>query len=88
MKIKLMVNGIYIEYQMSAIRSASEGFFIGGFTSPAVLIHRAVPDTLYQKEFVWYDEPGEEEEDYYYCEVRQKNMQFAWLSPVFVREER
>lgn len=84
--IRLNVNGIEKIYALSSLIENSEGFFTEGFTSPAVLVHKAVPNTLYEREFTWYDEPGIHKQDYYYCEVRQKNMQFAWISPIFVDE--
>jgi hypothetical protein len=56
---------------------------LGGIDSPAWRLHRAP----LSEEFIWHTELEDEgaEGDFYYVRVRQKNDQWAWSSPVFLK---
>jgi len=71
-------------YELSQLIRAGAVFYLGGFLSPAVKVHRFVPERDYTDEFELVDtdaRPG----DWYYLRVMQVNLQGAWTSPVFVR---
>ncbi|MDD7738825.1 MAG: DUF3604 domain-containing protein [Fusicatenibacter sp.] len=53
--------------------------------SQAYKVHTAVPDSSYQVHLEFTDEQKEREEDIYYMEISQKNGQYAFLSPIYVR---
>lgn len=57
---------------------------MGGIDSPAYRFHRAPLPHEFQWAFDWSD--SGEGDDNYYIRVRQQNDQWAWSSPVFIRE--
>lgn len=62
---------------------SSRSMHMDSYNSHACLVHQAVPDTAYRFRANVKDTP-QTEQDVYYVEVRQKNEQYAWVSPVFV----
>lgn len=57
------------------------------YHSQAFKIYKAVPETRYQFDLEIEDGKPETDCDYYHMEVAQKNRQWAFVSPVFVRKE-
>ncbi len=56
---------------------------LGGIDSPAYRFHRAPLPHEFKWSFAWSDSGTGD--DYYYIRVRQKNDQWAWSSPVFLK---
>ncbi|MEI2421986.1 hypothetical protein V6O07_17040, partial [Arthrospira platensis SPKY2] len=56
----------------------------GGFVSPAVCFHQAVPELAYTCRFTLPHEHLSTQRDWYHVRVRQRNDQWAWSSPVLV----
>ena len=69
------------------LRDLSEGdrtHHLGGFVSPAIAFHRAVPESEYAVRFDLPHRTGAVDTDAYRVRVRQRNDQWAWSSPVWV----
>ncbi len=81
--LHLNINGKQKKFTLSELVNGSKAFFMNGMASEAVLIHRAVPKNKYMIEYNAQD-TAEKDLDYYFCEVQQKNMQFAWVSPIYI----
>ena len=62
----------------------ARGHMAAGFVSPAVRLHRAVPERDYTFQTTVVDDQPEQETDYYYVRLAQRNGQCAWLSPIWV----
>ncbi|MBN2874314.1 MAG: DUF3604 domain-containing protein [Spirochaetales bacterium] len=71
-------------YTLGELSRSGSVFYLGGFLTPAVKVHRFVPESEYTDEFELTDTAGKPG-DWYYLRVMQGNMQGAWTSPVFVR---
>lgn len=78
-------NGIVIEASIAELLEGSRSMHVQPYSSEAILIHRAVPETAYHVHLEWNDTEKEQETDVYHVEIRQVNNQFAWISPVFVK---
>lgn len=57
------------------------------YHSQAFKVHKAVPESRYRFELDLEDRQPEREWDYYHLEAAQKNRQWAYVSPVYVRQE-
>lgn len=57
------------------------------YHSQAFKVYRAVPETQYLFDMEFLDETPERAEDVYRLEVSQKNRQWAYISPIYVRSE-
>ena len=82
--IRLMINGKPEEVTLRDLMTGSRTFYTGGFVSPAVCVHQAVPQSEYQHQFTLTHENQTRERDWYYVRVRQRNHQWAWSSPIWV----
>lgn len=58
--------------------------YSGGFVSPGYVFHRAVPAAEYERRISITHDSGENEREWYYVRVRQRNGQWAWSSPIWV----
>lgn len=83
-QLKLNVNNTKRILTMDQLAKAGETFHIQAYNSEAVMIHRAVTDNQYKLFYEWIDEEVESFCDMYHVEIRQKNNQCAWISPIFV----
>ena len=99
--VHVKVNGRDFSKRVRELAEGSEVFYLGGFLSGAVHLHRFVPENLYTREMRYVDSDsgsgsgfggGAEAgagagagEDFYYVRVRQRNGQLAVSSPVWVR---
>lgn len=99
--VHVKVNGRDFSKRVRELAEGSEVFYLGGFLSGAVHLHRFVPEDLYTREMRYVDSDsgsgsgfggGAEAgagagagEDFYYVRVRQRNGQLAVSSPVWVR---
>ena len=57
------------------------------YHSQAFKIFKAVPETRYTFDLDLEDLNPENEWDIYYLEVAQKNRQWAYVSPIYVKKE-
>lgn len=57
------------------------------YHSQAFKIYKAVPESRYQFDIELEDNSPERTCDYYHMEVAQKNRQWAYVSPVYVKKE-
>lgn len=53
------------------------------YNSEAYLIHKAVPENMYNVELKCISDS--KEGDYFHAEVHQTNKQSAWISPIFIK---
>ena len=84
-QILLTANGQTFRHPLSTIISGNRTHYLGGFVSPALCLHRAIPKSEFQHEFtVSHRHPGSNQ-DWYYVRVRQKNNQWAWSSPIWIK---
>lgn len=83
----LDVNNVKYRRNLKDLSVQSDSFYLGRFLSGAVHIHRFVPERMYnRKEYLSEIENGDKE-DSYYVRVRQKNGQWAYSSPIWVRSK-
>lgn len=82
-----VINKKRVSYPLSDLLAGSRSGYLGGFTSGAYQLKRAVPWHEYACHRTWVDRRRVEDEDYYYVRVRQKNDQWAWSSPIWVTNQ-
>lgn len=82
--IHLIINGKKTIMTLKELLEGSYSFHMKEYNSEAVLIHRAVPAANYIYNIELLDDVVENPCDNYYCEIRQANMQYAWISPIYV----
>ncbi len=86
--LRLVANGVRRELRFAELLEESDSFYLGGFLSGAVHIHRLVPEAEYAAELEAADSVDAggsgRGADYYYVRVGQKNGQWAWSSPVWL----
>jgi len=82
--ISLEINGQAHQIELGDIMSGSRTFYTGGFVSPALCLHRAVPAQEYSHRFIMSHQSSSPYQDWYYVRVRQRNNQWAWSSPIWV----
>lgn len=86
-QILLKANGKTFQHPLSDILTGNRTHYLGGFVSPAICLHRAVPKNEYQHEFSVSHQGQGAKQDWYYVRVRQKNDQWAWSSPIWIEKE-
>jgi len=85
--LQARVNGRIFEVSLEELRQGARSFYLGGFVSPAVCFHRAVPQEEYALSFRWDRQADMQDKGWYYVRVRQKNHQYAWSSPVWISDQ-
>lgn len=84
-KLSVTANGKEATFSVTELLKRSWTFYTGGFTSPAVRMHRFVTEPQYSWQIQFEDTTGSGlPEDWYYIRVFQKNGHAAWSSPVWV----
>jgi hypothetical protein len=83
-RLTLRGSGLDVSHTLGELLEGSRVHMTAGFASPAVRIHRAVPERDYTLRHTVVDASPERETDYYYLRLAQRNAQYAWLSPVWV----
>lgn len=78
------INGKKHQLTLGELMSGTRTFYAGGFVSPAICFHRAIPRTEYTHQFSFTHHNTTSERDWYYVRVRQHNNQWAWGSPIWV----
>lgn len=72
-------------YTLGTLAESSQVEFMGDFPCESFLVHRLVPEELYETDFAFEDRPsGGQDGDFYYVRVIQSNGQMAWSSPIWV----
>lgn len=82
--IDFAVNSVKHTASLEELARGSRSFHVKEWSSQAVLIHSAVPEGAYTFSGEWEDSSEQGRADFYHAEVRQKNSQWAWISPVFI----
>lgn len=84
-KLFITVNGKNLAYTLGELLQTSYSTHMSDYNCEAVLVHRAVPSCCYKFAVNENDASSEKETDIYHVEVRQKNGQYAWVSPIFCK---
>jgi len=87
-QLKGKINDTPIDLKIFEIAQISKVGYLGGFLSPAYKFHRAVPENLYTTSFSFNHHSEGLQMDYYMVRVKQKNGQWAWSSPIWVKPEK
>jgi hypothetical protein len=82
--IHATVNGQAIIQPVSELQDGSRSYYLGGFVSPAICFHRAVPENEYTHNIDFLHHQASSRPDWYYVRLRQVNNQWAWSSPIWV----
>jgi hypothetical protein len=82
--LTLTVNGQVHHLSLGDLLTGSRTYYLGGFVSPAICLHRAVPAAEFTHSFELTDRRESTRRDWYYVRVRQRNDQWAWSSPIWV----
>ncbi len=69
---------------LAELMTGAHSFYEGGFVSPALYVHRAVPEGEYTHQFRFTHQHRSQSRDWYTIRVRQHNGQWAWSSPIWV----
>jgi len=81
--LELVVQGKTYRFLLRDLLRQGEVMYTAGFLSPAVKIHRFVPENFCNDELLITDD-RKAAGDMYYARVFQENGQAAWISPVKV----
>jgi hypothetical protein len=83
---RLIVSGNGLEFVQPIVDlcKGARSYHIGGFVSPALSLHRAVPETETSYRFGFLHHKCSNRRDWYTVRVRQRNDQWAWSSPIWV----
>ncbi|MEA1996841.1 MAG: DUF3604 domain-containing protein [Gemmatimonadota bacterium] len=76
-----------VRRKLAGLLEAGDVIFTGPFPDESILVHRLVPETLYESSFTLTDRSGGETTDWYYLRVVQANGQMAWSSPIWVERK-
>jgi hypothetical protein len=84
--VEATLNGHIARFPLRDLIAGARTGHLGGIDSPAFRFHRAPQFHEFHWNFNWTDQA--DGEDNYYLRVRQRNDQWAWSSPVFLRNQR
>lgn len=82
----ITLNGVEHDLCLGDIMTGAQTFYTGGFVSPALCVHRAVPESEFRHRFTFQHQHISNQRDWYTVRVRQHNNQWAWSSPIWVDE--
>ena len=83
-RLRATINGQVHDLTLADLLTGTRTFYLGGFVSPAVCFHRAVPQSEYTHHFAFLHRCSAAGRDWYTVRVRQRNNQWAWSSPIWV----
>ncbi len=83
-QIHATINGRKEVLTLSELMTGSRTFYTGGFVSPVIYFHRAIPEQEFTHTFKFEHAASSTNRDWYYIRVRQHNNQWAWSSPIWV----
>ncbi len=79
------IGGEKYEHRLADLMDGARTHYLGGFVSPAICFHRAVPAAAFEHEMrVTHQRPVPKGRDWYTVRVRQRNEQWAWSSPIWI----
>ena len=87
-KVYAVMNGVRDEYTLAELMEGARSGSADHTDAPSWRFNRAPLEEEWKWSFSWEDadEPSAVPGDgYYYARVRQRNDQWAWSSPVFLR---
>lgn len=77
-------NGRRFCHTLAELLEGGRSHFMNGWLSEAVLFNRAMPESCWSVEHWMEDKKKENDSDWYYVRVRQKDGQWLWTSPIWV----
>lgn len=77
-------NGKSFSHTLGELIEGSRSHFMIGWLSEAILFNRAMPESCYTIEHYMEDKKPENDTDWYYVRVRQRDQQWAFSSPIWV----
>lgn len=83
-RITAIINGEQQSVKLGDLLTGTRTFYTGGFVSPAVCFHRAIPQHQLRRRFALAYRSLSSTRDWYTVRVRQHNNQWAWSSPIWV----
>jgi hypothetical protein len=81
------INGRQYEIRIAELLDGARTFYLGGFVSPSICFHRAIPSSEYLHRFAFLHRGETNQRDWYYVRVRQRNDQWAWSSPIWFEKQ-
>ena len=84
LRLEVTVNGKKTALPMANLLCRSYSTHMSDYNSEAFVVHKAAPDNAYRFSETIIDNTPEKDTDIYHVEVRQKNNQYAWISPIFI----
>ena len=84
-KVYAILNGVRTEHTLEELMEGARSGSLDHTDAPSWRFNRAPRPEELNWAFEFEDE-SESGEGYYYVQVRQANDQWAWSSPVFLRE--
>lgn len=84
--LNVRFNDQHQQVRLADLFDGARTFYLGGFVSPALCLHRAIPRSEFAHRFAFTHTGGSSGRDWYYVRVRQRNDQWAWSSPIWVGE--
>jgi hypothetical protein len=82
--LKAEFNGQECSYTLRELLEGAKAHFMRGWLSEAIQFCRACPEEAFSVAHYMEDRP-ERDTDYYYVRVRQRDGQWAWSSPIWVK---
>ncbi len=83
-ELEAVVNGRTLRIPLHELRDGNRTHHLGGFVSPAICFHRAVPESEYAARLSFVHTDPSADVDAYRVRVRQRNDQWAWSSPIWM----
>lgn len=84
---ELKVNNHIYRKTLKELSEKSTVFYMKKFLSGAVKIHKLIPSSSYTKKEIMNDTGEGEHEDFYYIRVKQRNNQWAFSSPIWIKKK-
>ena len=78
-------NGRIFSHSLGELLQGSKAHFMRGWLSEAVRFNRAAPEDAFRTGTWFVDDQPERDTDYYYVRVRQRDGQWAWTSPIWIK---
>ena len=82
--VEVRINDKTYQHNLNELIDGARTHYLGGFVSPAICFHQAVPQSEYQLQFDLKHQTPSKTRDWYYIRVHQENGQMAWSSPIWV----
>lgn len=82
--LHVTANGREQRFSLADLFTGARTFYMDGFVSPAVCLHRAVPLGESVHQFTFTHNHQSTSRDWYTVRVRQHNNHWAWSSPIWV----